>query len=204
MKTLDIEGITANSPQAKERVERANKTLQDRLVKEMRLAGISSMEEGNAFLLEYMQKHNRKFAVQAASDDDAHRPVLHDDNELGLIFSTHHKRKLSKNLALQYNNTIYQVNTKNIGYAMRGAAVTVCEDFSGKVTLLYQGKPLVYTTYKRGEKLPPSADEKTINQAVEKAINKQIQRPKYKPRIDHPWRTDGSLKIRTFLLCLDT
>lgn len=63
LKTLDIEGIQANSPQAKGRVERANQTLQDRLIKEMRLAGINNMEEGNAFLLEYMKKHNQKFAV---------------------------------------------------------------------------------------------------------------------------------------------
>ncbi|MDQ6957799.1 MAG: ISNCY family transposase, partial [Mariprofundaceae bacterium] len=124
LKTLDIEGIKARSPQAKGRVERANQTLQDRLIKEMRLAGISSMEEGNSFLLEYMQKHNRKFAVKAASDEDAHRPVLHSEEELDLIFSIHHKRKLTKDLSIQYNNTVHQLRIKGIGYAMRGATVT--------------------------------------------------------------------------------
>jgi len=115
LKTLDIEGITANSPQAKGRVERANQTLQDRLVKEMRLAGISSMEQGNQFLQKYMEKHNEKFSVQPASEDDAHRPVLHDENELDLTFSTHHKRKLTKDLAIQYNNTTFQLKVKGIG-----------------------------------------------------------------------------------------
>jgi len=102
LKTLDIEHIKANSPQANGRVERANKTLQDRLLKKMRLEGISSIEESNAFLATYMEKHNQKFAVSPASDEDANRPVMHSKEELDLIFSKHHKRKLSKNLSLQY------------------------------------------------------------------------------------------------------
>lgn len=186
LKTLDIEGIPANSPQAKGRVERANQTLQDRLIKEMRLAGVSNMEEGNALLSAYMEKHNSKFAVKPASDEDAHRPLLHRDNELDLIFSIHHRRKLSKNLSLQYNNTVYHIHIKGIGYAMRGATVTVCESFDGTVTLLCNGKEQPYTTYKRGEKPQPVADDKTINQAVDQAIIKQ--KAERKPRLDHPWR----------------
>jgi len=199
LKTLDIESIPANSPQAKGRVERANKTLQDRLVKEMRLAGIDNMEEGNAFLEQYMEKHNQKYAVKPADQLDAHRPVLHDEQELGLIFSIHHKRKLSRNLSLQYNNIVYQLNIKGIGYAMRGAMVTVCESFDGTVTLLYNGKEQLYTTYKRGEKQQPLADEKTINQAVDQAIIKQ--KANHKPRPDHPWRKPflQKPKKRTFL-----
>ena len=186
LKTLDIESIPANSPQAKGRVERANQTLQDRLIKEMRLAGISSIAQGNAFLEQYMEKHNRKFAVKPADDSDAHRLVLHNEQELGLIFSIHHKRKLSKNLSLQYNNTVYQLKIKGIGYAMRGAMVTVCETFEGKVTLLYNGKEQQYETCKRGERPHPVADGKTINQAVDQAIIKQ--KKAHKPKLDHPWR----------------
>ena len=203
LKTLDIEAIKANSPQAKGRVERANQTLQDRLVKEMRLAGIANIEEGNNFLTEYMQMHNSKFAVKAASDEDAHRPVLHSEEELDLIFSIHHKRKLTKDLSLQYNNTVYQLTIKGIGYAMRGTIVTVCEDFTGKVTVLYQGKVQAYATYKRGEKPQPVADEKTINQLVAQTIETQKTRPKYKPDIDHPWRkaTLPPSQKRTLLNC---
>ena len=198
LKTLDIEHIKANSPQAKGRVERANLTLQDRLLKEMRLEGISNIEEGNAFLATYMEKHNRKFAVLPACDEDAHRSVLHNQEELDLIFSKHHKRKLSKNLALQYNNTTYQVNIKGIGYAMRGTTMTVCESFDGTVTLLYKGKSLEYSTFKRGEKVPEPVSEKGINQAVEQALMKQSQQTNYKPKIDHPWRKPMTQK-RTIL-----
>jgi len=199
LKTLDIESIPANSPQAKGRVERANQTLQDRLIKEMRLAGIDSMTEGNAFLEQYMEKHNRKFAVSPADNTDAHRLVLHGEQELELIFSIHRKRKLSKNLSLQYNNIVYQLKIKGIGYAMRGAMVTVCESFDGTVTLLYNGKEQQYTTYKRGEKPQPVADGKTINQAVDQAIINQKQA--HKPRPDHPWRKPclPESQKRTFL-----
>jgi transposase len=198
LKTLDIEHIKANSPQAKGRVERANLTLQDRLLKEMRLEGISNIEEGNVFLATYMAKHNQKFAVLPASDEDANRPVLHSEEELDLIFSKHHKRKLSKNLALQYSNTTYQVNIKSIGYAMRGTTITVCESFDGTVTLLYKGTSLQYSTFKRGEKVPEPISEKGINQAVEQALMTQRQRTNYKPKIDHPWRKSINQK-RTIL-----
>jgi len=201
LKTLDIEAIHANTPQAKGRVERANQTLQDRLIKEMRLAGISGMEEGNAFLAAYMEKHNRKFAVQPASDIDAHRKVLHSQEEMELILSIHSKRKLSKNLTLQYNNVLYQVRIQGIGYAMRGAAVTVCEGFDGKVTLLYKGKALAYEAWKRGDAPPATADSKDIHQAVDQAIKQQKQRKAWKPAPDHPWRkpVPASPQKRKFL-----
>jgi len=75
-----------------------------------------------------MAKHNQKIAVLPASDEGANRPVLHSEEELDLIFSKHHKRKLSKNLALQYSNTTYQVKIKGIGYAMRGTTITLRTD----------------------------------------------------------------------------
>mgnify|MGYP000019396466 CR=1 FL=1 len=199
LKTLDIEGIQANSPQAKGRVERANQTLQNRLIKEMRLAGVGSMEEGNAFLAAYMEKHNRKFAIKPASDEDAHRTVVHNEQALDLIFSIHHKRKLSKDLSLQYNNIVYQLQIKGIGYAMRGVIMTVCESFDGTVTLLYKGKDQQYATYKRGEKPQPVADGKTINKIVDHAIIKQTTA--HTPRPDHPWRKPflPTKQNRTFL-----
>ncbi len=75
MRELQIEIICANTPQAKGRVERANQTLQDRLVKEMRLRGISSLEAGNAYLPEFIVGFNRRFGVQPISQHDAHRPL---------------------------------------------------------------------------------------------------------------------------------
>ncbi|SFB64979.1 Transposase, partial [Rhizobium sp. NFR07] len=72
---LNIEILCANSSQAKGRVERMNRTLQDRLVKELRLSGIDSMEAGNAFLPGFMEDYNRRFAVVPARSDDLHRPI---------------------------------------------------------------------------------------------------------------------------------
>ena len=78
LKTLDIASIHAGSPQAKGRVERANRTLQDRLVKEMRLRGIDGMAAGNAYLPEFMADFNGRFAVAPRDPADAHRKVLHE------------------------------------------------------------------------------------------------------------------------------
>src|SRR5579875_3083086 len=72
---LNIEILCANSSQAKGRVERANRTLQDRLVKELRLAGVNDMEAGNAFLPGFVERFNEQFAVRAASPDNLHRPL---------------------------------------------------------------------------------------------------------------------------------
>ena len=80
--TLDIEPIHASTPQAKGRVERANRTLQSRLVREMRLRGIDGVEAGNAFLPSFMADCNMRFAVAPRCPEDAHRPVLHDAREL--------------------------------------------------------------------------------------------------------------------------
>lgn len=76
---LNIDIICANAPQAEGRVERANETLQDRLVKEMRLAGISTIEAGHAFLPAFMEDYNRRFAKTPFSDKDVHRPLTEQD-----------------------------------------------------------------------------------------------------------------------------
>ncbi len=129
-KNLGIELICANSPQAKGRVERANNTLlQDRLVKEMRLAGVNDMEAGNSFLPTFMKNHNRRFAVMPRSDVNAHRQTLPSSEALDLIFSYQDERTLSKNLELSYNNVIYQIKTATTGYRLRGANVKICDGF---------------------------------------------------------------------------
>jgi len=92
---LNIDILCANTPAAKGRVERSNSTLQDRLVKEMRLRGISTLEAGNAYLDEYRQGHNARFAVAPASAHDAHRPLLGDE-ELDKVFTWQEERTLSK------------------------------------------------------------------------------------------------------------
>jgi hypothetical protein len=189
LKTLDIEAIHAHTPQAKGRVERANQTLQDRLVKELRLAGVCTLEQANAALESFRLDFNRRFARGPQNPADAHRPVLHSEQELELIFCLHSTRILSKNLILQYRNTLYQVQAKGQGLSLRKATVTVCEAFDGTVTLLHRGKPLPYTTFRKGEPPKPVEDDKTLNQRVEQVLTSQACRPKWKPRPDHPWRT---------------
>lgn len=192
LKTLDIEAIHARTPQAKGRVERANQTLQDRLVKEMRLAGIDSIAVANAWLPSFMADFNRRFSVCPAHAEDAHRPVHHSDEELALILCLHHERTLSRNLTVQCHNRLYQIQVEGHGYRLRHARVTVCEGFDGTVTVLHQGKALTHTCWTRGDP-PPLADDKGINHAVDVAKVRQDRRQGWKPAPDHPWRHSAPL-----------
>ncbi|OQX65574.1 MAG: hypothetical protein B5M51_00305, partial [Anaerolinea sp. 4484_236] len=141
MQELNIVIICANTPQAKGRVERVNLTLQDRLVKEMRLLGISSMEEGNAYLPEFMEDFNRRFSVTPRSNNDAHRLLLLKDN-LDQTLTWQETRIISKNLSIQFKNVVYQIQTKRPTYALRKAKVTVCLSADDNVVILYKGKEL--------------------------------------------------------------
>lgn len=185
LKTLDIDPIHANTPQAKGRVERANQTLQDRLVKEMRLLGIDSIAAANAFLPTFLVDHNRRFAKPPANLTDAHRPVLHDAAEIALILALQHTRKLSKNLTLRFQNREYQVTDQGQGYRLRGQTITVCEGFDQTITLLHKGQPLSWRLLAAGEKPVPLDDEKSVHQTVEAAKGRQAQQRKPPP--DHPW-----------------
>jgi transposase len=185
MKDLDIEIICANTPQAKGRIERANQTLQDRLVKELRLEGISSMEAANAFLPLFMADFNRRFAVQPRSNDDAHRPLLFSADELDLIFTHQESRVLSKNLTLQYNNVIYQIQPAGSTYVLRHAKVTVCENAQGEITILRQGRSLQYSIFHKQQRQAEVVMPKEIDAHLEK-----LKEP-YKPAANHPWRRYG-------------
>jgi transposase len=181
MHDLDIQIICANSPQAKGRIERANQTLQDRLVKELRLRGISDIETANAFLPEFQEDYNHRFAVVPRSSHNAHRPLLKAD-QLDLILTHQETRTLSKNLTIQFKHVIYQIQSKRPGYALRNAKVTVCENAKGEVTILYNNKPLSYTVY---HKSPRQADVVDI-----KSLDRHIKTPT-SPAANHPWRRYG-------------
>lgn len=105
MYELNIESC-ANSSQAKGRVERANLTLQDRLVKELRLRGISNMADANAFAAHFMASYNARFAKPPRSEHDCHRP-LHSDEDLELIFAWREARRVSHRLTVQYDKVLY-------------------------------------------------------------------------------------------------
>ncbi len=180
LETLDIEPIHANTPQAKGRVERANQTLQDRLVKALRLRNISDIDAANAFLPGFVEDYNRRFTVSPQSPTNAHRPVLHGTEELARILCLHHTRTLSRNLTFQFKNREYRLQGK--GYRLRGARVTLCEAFDGTVTVMHAGRILDYRILAQGEPPAPLDDEKSVHHTVEQA------KPKWKPPADHPWR----------------
>ena len=181
MQELNIQIICANTPQAKGRIERANQTLQDRLVKELRLLGISDMEAGNAYLPEFRDDFNRRFAVLPRSSHNAHRPLLASEN-LDIILSHQKVGTLSKNLTVQANNVIYQVQSDRPDYTLRNAQVTVCENAKGEVTILYKNNPLSFTIYHKPTRQAEIVDTKTLDH--------QFKSPK-PPAPDHPWRTYG-------------
>ena len=188
LKTLDIEPIHANTPQAKGRVERVNGTLQDRLVKELRLQGISDPERGNDFLEYFRLDCNRRFAIAPQNPADAHRAVLHSAEELAPILCLHHRRTLSKNLCFQFRNREYQIQTRGQGYQLRKAAVTVCEGFDGAVTVLHRGRVLDYRLLAQGQPPAPLDDEKSVHLSVQNAKQQQLANPAHKPAPDHPWK----------------
>ena len=181
MQALDIQIICANTPQAKGRVERANQTLQDRLVKELRLRGISDMDNANAFLPEFREDFNQRFAVQPRSTHDAHRPLLKTEI-LDIIFTDQKTGTLSKNLTVQHNKVIYQIQSTRPDYTLRNATVTVCENAQGVVTILYKNEPLPYTIFHKPARQAEVVDTKTLDHQL------KIPKP---PAPDHPWRTYG-------------
>ena len=188
LRTLDIESIHAGSPQAKGRVERANRTLQDRLVKEMRLRGIDGVEAGNNYLPTFMADYNRRFGVPPHNPADAHRPVLHDARELDLILCEQHARKVTRNLSISFEGDAYQVTGHGKGYRLRGAAVTVCKGFDGKVTVLRDGRELPVRLLGEGADPLPLEDGKSVRLRADRTKAEQQSRLAWKPAPDHPWR----------------
>ena len=173
LKELGIELICANSPQAKGRVERANSTLQDRLIKEMRLRGISTMDEGNDYLEEYMKQHNTKFSVEARNLEDAHRALSRTDKELELILSKRESRKVSKNLEFSLGKKVYQLQGIGNGYRLRQSHVTICETAQGVTKVMYDGKALQYTVFE-SKTGPREADCKDLNRIVDNLLTETI------------------------------
>jgi len=122
---LDIALINALTPQAKGRVERANQTLQDRLINEIRLSNINSIEQAEAFPPGFMIRYNRKFAVPPGDKTEAHRPWTKTVDDLYPALERQEERVLSKSLTFSYGGTKYCVQTWGPGTSMRGGKVVV-------------------------------------------------------------------------------
>ncbi len=174
-------------------MERANQTLQDRLVKALRLREISDIDAANAFLPIFMADDNARFAIAPQSPQDAHRPGLHSPEEQALILCRHHARKRSKNLCLPFKNREYPLQGQGKGYRLRGATLTVCEAFDGTITLLHKGQAIPYRLLAEGEPPTPLDDEKSVHYRVDQAKARQTAKLTYKPAPDHPWRGRGNI-----------
>jgi hypothetical protein len=143
---LNIDIICANSSQAKGRVERANGTLQDRLVKEMRLRGIDTMAAGNKFLPVFMADYNARFAKAPLSDKDLHRPLAgHDDLDDALAWKE--DRSVSVNLTLQYDKVLFILEPNEIARSLARKRVTVIDYPDGRLALRHNGVDLPYRTF---------------------------------------------------------
>ena len=177
---LNIESILAYSPQAKGRVERAFQTLQDRLVKALRLARISTIEAANAWLPSYLAKHNARFVRLAAERANAHRAFEGDAQALARICAHHYERVLSKTLTCQFKGRLLVVLTQpeQPRYALRAQTVKLMEHLDGKLELLWGVEALPFKTFERHQHLSASrvADDKLLNARVDAVLDKETIR----------------------------
>jgi transposase len=163
---LRIELIQALTPQAKGRVERANQTLQDRLVKELRLRGISDIAGAQAFAGEFMDIWNAKFGRAPLDPASAHRPWTNSAEALDEALARREERTLSKALTFSANGKVYCIKTHGPGTALRGARVTLLHFQDGSLRIDYKNRTLPYTAFKTLPGPSPAEDEKTLDARV--------------------------------------
>lgn len=178
LQELGVRAIHAYSPQAKGRVERLFGTFQDRVIHELRLAGVNSYVEGNKFLETYLPKYNRQFGVAPAKKADLHRPCA-DTKELDQILSIQNKRALRNDFTVTNNKKLYQI--KN---TIRTKSVIVEERTDGSMHIMHNGQRLKYKEIK-------SRPIKETTKPLPPRIWKKI-----KPAESHPWKGRAILQER--------
>jgi hypothetical protein len=153
---LNIEILCANSSQAKGRVERVNRTLQDRLVKELRLAGISDIEAGNAFLDGFMEGFNDKFAKVPARSDNLHRPLNLPADRLRDVLCKREQRYVGQQLSFSYERKLIMLeNTISIGLV--GKYVEIYAFADGRLDVRWKGCSLPYTVFDKDQRVTHAA-----------------------------------------------
>jgi transposase len=170
---LRIELIHALTPQAKGRVERANQTLQDRLVREMRLRGISTIEDAQAFAPTFIAQWNARFAAPPRVEEDAHRPWPDNLQALDEALARREERTLSKALTFSAGGAVHCVRTSGAGIALRGAKVTLLHLMDGAMLVRYKNRALDSTRVKSLAAPDPAEDEKTIDIRVNAIVRAQ-------------------------------
>ncbi len=186
MKELNINIIHARSPQAKGRIERLFDTLQDRLVKEFRLAGISTVEQANNFVNEiFLENFNKQFAVVPQKRSDLHRPLAkHEKKNLDKIFSTRNYRTVNNDFTVKLNGLWYQLEKEQPVLVRQKETICIEERISGQMFFCLKDKQLnFYALPERPKriKMPIIALTKT--------------KPAWRPPADHPWRKSLILNV---------
>jgi len=177
MYELNIDTFCANSSSAKGRVERAHLTLQDRLVKEMRLRGISTVEEANAWVPSFMAAYNARFAKPPKSGFDAHRP-LRDDENLDLLMTWRETRRVTKSLTVQYDRVMYLLDDTPENRKLIHRYIDVWEYPDGRIEIRADGRELPCRQYDRLAELDRGTvvEHKRLSHVLQVAQAIQAQR----------------------------
>lgn len=194
---LGVEIICANSPQAKGRVERANGTLQDRLVKAMRLAGISSIDDANAFLPSYLTRHNARFACAPANPRDVHRALAaHENVEAEMVWRE--ERTVTASLALHFNKAMFILEPTLLTRSLARKRVHVCEYPDGRIEIRHGERVLPYRVFDKMRQVNQAAiiDNKQLGAALAMAQAIQAAAPHHPKRNNNePARSSGSVGV---------
>ena len=182
--TLNIDILCANSPEAKGRVERAHQTLQDRLVKELRLAGIADREAGNAFLPGFMTRYNAKFAKPAAQAGvDAHRSLAtHDD--LDTAFCRQEERRVSPRLTLQHDKVVFLLEPNEVTRKVAGQQVRIFDYPDGRLAIRHQGLDLPYRVFDQVRQVEQGTvvEHKRLDAVLASIREEQLRHPERQRR----------------------
>jgi transposase len=154
---LNIEILCANSSQAKGRVERVNRTLQDRLVKDLRLARISSVEAGNAFLPGFMARFNARFAVAPARPNDLHRPLNVAPDRLRSILCHRERRHVGQQLTLSYERKRIMLEQTDATIGLAGQYVDTYAFADGRLEVRWNGMSLPYQVFGKDQRVSHAA-----------------------------------------------
>lgn len=193
LRELDIELICANSPQAKGRIERANRTLQDRLVKELRLRNICTVDDANAFLPEFIADFNRRFAKPPLLDTNVHRPI--DPTVLDFALSRRFERKLTKNLVFQLNDQLYAVAPSGVHRLRTGMCIDVIERKDGTIASFWKGCELTLRPLGKRHRGTPVVSSQELNERVDR--RHPDPRKAHVPPMSHPWKRKSFLLTQT-------
>lgn len=183
-KELGIKVIHAYSAQAKGRIERLFGTLQDRLVKEMRLAGISSLEDANRFVEGYWPVYNQQFSKEALLPGDLHRPLSKTEN-LARIFCLKGSRTINNGYLVRWQGRLFVLQNPTLG--MRRRTVEIQEQFDGRITIRFNGRDLSSREIRGSEPRPAPIKQPEV---------KKSKKGKYIPPSDHPWRRSNEILHR--------